>query len=237
VQQAIADLGIDAEKKNPAMRKAAGISRANALRTELTANPSCVLNEGRQWLISSFPNWVERRGRRCRPLLVKAGDQLKKDSAGPRARDGQGDDRSPVERRWRRQGRQGQAGRQGQGRPAGADGRRSPPPPQPAAADKPGGQAARRGARTARHDRESLTADAKTRPGRPQRRATSAPSKVVDINRGTRPQPLRAGSASGVQRRGAGPPRASTRRYARELGVDITASRAAVLAAACRWTT
>ena len=54
--------------------------------------------------------------------------------------------------------------------------------------------------------------------------AAAAPSKVVDISRGAAPRPAAgAGSAAGVEPPAAQVPAApSTRRYARELGVDIT---------------
>ena len=58
-------------------------------------------------------------------VLVKAGDVIKQRSAGPRARDRQGDHRSAVRRRRHGQGSQGQGRRQGQAGPGGAGRRRT----------------------------------------------------------------------------------------------------------------
>ena len=61
---------------------------------------------------------------------------------------------------------------------------------------------------------------------RPARTRTSSPSKVVDIGRGTAQRPAAAAPAAGTPMPGGGglvPAAPSTRRTARELGVDITA--------------
>ena len=154
-------------------------------------------------------------------VLVAPGDTVAEGSAGPRARDRQGDDRGAVERRRHGQGRPGQAGRQGQGRPGDADRRRRRPTrrqagdrrqaakPRRSAAEQPaaGGEAGRRSRRAAaRRGCAGAQAEAAARSAANRSRPTAN-------RRTTEPAEERAGGSRAARSRSAA--RSSTSAAAR----------------------
>ena len=189
-------------------------------------------------------------------VLVKPGDIDHERSAGPRARNRQGHDRSAVVGRRPGQGDQGQGRRQGQGRPGdpqrrrrrGAERRRSRSRrrPRQAAAAKPAAGARRQPAadtasegRRRRAGLEQHVEGAKRRtPSKPRRRGRRRQrprdrQKVVDISRGAR------AGAPNRPRRNCRPrrPRRRCAGWRASSASTSTRSRAAAPAAASRSTT
>ena len=180
-----------------------------------------------------------RRKHRRRRRAARAGQarrHAREGSAGPRARDRQGHDRSAVVGGRTGQGDQGQGRRQGQGRPGDLERRRRRRAGRRAeAGTRDAGEPKRRDCRRRRRPRSRANAAAKvagrraadsssTSKVRSARRPTSrarsrrgrGPEKVVDISRGARPAAEPAAPELPVA-----PAAPSVRRMARELGVDI----------------